>query len=106
MTPKRDGEARGNPREPYYVLYFTERSASGFMGPLKRARYASARDAVDRAYSMRQCPQLNPIEVRDQQDKLITCALMGWRLPSLHPAAQTGTGTRPQRVEADLSDRR
>lgn len=88
MTPNNDGKARSGAVAPYYVLYFTERSSDGFMGPLKRARYASVHEAVERAHGMRHNSQLSPIEVRDQQDGLITCALMGWRVPPLHRSEQ------------------
>lgn len=86
MAPN-DGSPRRSAGEPYYVLYFTERTSDGFMGPLKRARFASVHEAVDRAHAMRHSTQQTPIEVRDQGDHLITCALMGWRVPPLHRVA-------------------
>ncbi len=68
---------------PYYILYYAEASSSGVMGPMKRARYATVREAADRAMEMRRAGGQRPVEIRDPQDRLITCELMGWKLPTL-----------------------
>lgn len=71
----------------YYILYYAEATSSGVMGPMKRARYATAHEAVDRAMVMRRNGAERPVEIRDPQDRLITCEMMGWKLPALVPAA-------------------
>ncbi|WGD32109.1 hypothetical protein AncyloWKF20_09935 [Ancylobacter sp. WKF20] len=68
---------------PYYILYYADASTSGVMGPMKRARYATVREAADRAMEMRRAGNQRPVEIRDPQDHLITCELMGWKLPPL-----------------------
>lgn len=68
---------------PYYILYYVDASTSGIMGPMKRARYASVREAADRAMEMRRAGNQRPVEIRDPQDHLITCEMMGWKLPTL-----------------------
>lgn len=68
----------------YFILYYAEPSGSGgVMGPMKRARYATIPEAVERAKQMKRSGNLTPIEIRDPRDGLITCELMGWRTPSL-----------------------
>ncbi|WP_428031822.1 hypothetical protein [Ancylobacter sp.] len=82
--PQADQKMRVNASAPYYILYFTERALDGRMGPLKRARFALIHEAVDHAHGMRHGLRQDPIEIRDQHDQLVTCALMGWRLSPLH----------------------
>ncbi|HZX83120.1 MAG TPA: hypothetical protein VFF19_06115 [Reyranella sp.] len=68
----------------YFILYYAEPTGSGgVMGPMKRARYATIPEAVERAKQMKRVGDLIPIEIRDPKDGLITCELMGWRMPSL-----------------------
>lgn len=69
--------------ENYVILYYAEHTSAGTMGPLKRARFASIGEAIDHAHDLRHRHEYSPIEIRDQRDNLITCALMGWRLPVL-----------------------
>jgi len=72
------------PPTSYFILYFAEPTGrGGVMGPLKRARYATIPEAVERARQMKRAGDLTPIEIRDPKDGLITCELMGWRTPSL-----------------------
>lgn len=80
-TPVIDVPARS---ESYFILYYAEQLRGGGMGPIRRARFASVAEAVDKAHEMRHSPRFSPIEVRDPKDNLITCALMGWRVPALH----------------------
>ncbi|MBS9478417.1 hypothetical protein [Ancylobacter radicis] len=68
---------------PYYILYYAEASNTGVMGPMKRARYGTVWEAAERAMEMRRLGAERPVEIRDPQDRLITCELMGWKLPSL-----------------------
>jgi hypothetical protein len=83
---------------PYYILYYAEASTSGVMGPMKRARYASVREAAHRAMEMRRSGNQRPVEIRDPQDHLITCELMGWKLPPLvrpeHPRRASAAAAR------------
>jgi hypothetical protein len=72
--------------EDYVILYYAEYTSSGTMGPLKRARFASIGEAVDHAHDLRHRHEVSPIEIRDPRDNLITCALMGWRVPVLMTA--------------------
>jgi len=68
----------------YFILYYAEATGrGGVMGPMKRARYASIPEAVERAKQMKRTGDLIPIEIRDPKDGLITCELMGWRTPAL-----------------------
>lgn len=67
--------------ENYVILYFSEATAAGTLGPLQRARFATIWEAVDHAHDLRHRKSFMPLEIRDQQDTLITCALMGWRVP-------------------------
>ncbi|MDQ0512216.1 hypothetical protein [Ancylobacter amanitiformis] len=67
----------------YYILYYAEQTPTGVMGPLRRARYASAHEAADRAMEMLRAGLQRPVEIRDRQDRLITCEMMGWQLPPL-----------------------
>ena len=68
----------------YFILYYAEPTGlGGVMGPMKRARYASIPEAVERAKQMKRIGDFTPIEIRDPKDGLITCELMGWRTPSL-----------------------
>lgn len=68
----------------YFILYFVEStSRGGVMGQMKRARYATIPEAVERAKQMKRIGDFIPIEIRDPKDGLITCELMGWRTPSL-----------------------
>lgn len=69
--------------QDYVILYYVEYISSGQMGPLKRARFASIGEAIDHAHDLRHRQEFSPLEIRDQRDNLITCALMGWRLPVL-----------------------
>lgn len=80
----------GAPTSLYYILYYAEASSSGVMGPMKRARYATAHEAVDRAMAMRRSGAERPVEIRDPQDRLITCEMMGWKLPALVQAPGAG----------------
>lgn len=83
---------------PYYILYYADESTSGVMGPMKRARFATVREAADRAMEMRRAGTQRPVEIRDPQDHLITCELMGWKLPPLvrpeHPRRPSAPATR------------
>lgn len=90
QMPERTSHGVSEGRDSYYVLYFAEPSQTGVMGVMKRARYASAHDAAERAHEMRRSGGPRPVEIRDQQDRLVTCELMGWKLPTLaRPAPAT-----------------
>lgn len=90
QMPERAGHGAGEGGSSYYILYFAEPSQTGVMGAMKRARYASAHEAADRAHEMRRTGGLRPVEIRDQHDRLVTCELMGWKLPTLaRPAPAT-----------------
>jgi len=87
MLKLNNAKAAVAPRGPsasYFILYFAENTGQGgIMGPMKRARYATIPEAVERAKQMKRAGNLTPIEIRDPKDSLITCELMGWRTPSL-----------------------
>lgn len=97
-APALPGSAVQQDACPYYILYYAEASSSGVMGPMRRARYATVREAADRALEMRRAGGERPVEIRDPQDRLITCELMGWKLPTLvrpeHPRRLSATPAR------------
>lgn len=80
--------------ETAYTLYFTGPLSDDPLQPMKRLRFASIPDAVDRALQMKREGQLKPVEVRDQQGRLVTCELIGWRFSPLATRAPM-----PERVE-------
>ena len=77
-----------------YTLYFTGPLSDDPLQPMKRLRFSSIPDAVDRALQMKREGQLKPVEVRDQQGRLVTCELIGWRFSPL-----TTRTAMPERVE-------
>lgn len=90
QMPERTSHGVSEGGNSYYILYFAEPSQTGVMGAMKRARYASVHEAADRAHEMRRAGGPRPVEIRDQQDRLVTCELMGWKLPTLaRPASAT-----------------
>lgn len=74
-----------------YTLYFSDTSADSLQ-PMKRLRFASVPDAVDRALEMKRGGTLKPVEVRDDQGRLITCELIGWRFSPLTPRTPAASG--------------
>ncbi|MBS7543134.1 hypothetical protein [Ancylobacter oerskovii] len=75
---------QNNPSPPAtYTLYFTGLSSDDPLQPMKRLRFSTIPDAVDRALEMKREGKLKPVEVRDQQGRLVTCELIGWRFSPL-----------------------
>ncbi|PZQ81292.1 MAG: hypothetical protein DI549_14510 [Ancylobacter novellus] len=99
QMPERAGNRVKANTDTYYILYYAETSPTGVMGTMKRARYATAHEAADRAHEMRRSGLLRPVEIRDQQDQLVTCELMGWKLPALaRPASPPPMDTQQRRT--------
>lgn len=100
QMPERASNGGKSSTDCYYILYYAEISSTGVMGPMKRARYANAHEAADRAHEMRRSGALRPVEIRDQQDQLVTCELMGWKLPELARPASARSVDMQQRQSA------
>jgi len=91
QMPERNGHGGSPGADSYYILYYAEPSQTGVMGPMRRARFAQVHEAADRALEMRRSGELRPVEIRDQRDQLVTCEMMGWKLPSLARPAPVAT---------------
>ena len=63
----------------YYALHYRVARPSGFDGPIRVERYVTLSEAVRRAHEMLLGGQLNPLEIRDPNEKLITSSQMGWQ---------------------------
>ncbi|GAB4064708.1 hypothetical protein KHC28_12005 [Ancylobacter sonchi] len=74
-----------------YTLYFTGSYADDPLQPMKRLRFSSIPDAVDRALEMKREGKMKPVEVRDDQGRLVTCELIGWRFSPLATRAAERT---------------
>lgn len=80
-------------RPTSYTLYFSE-TAEDMLQPMKRLRFDTLPPAVERALEMKR-QGMKPVEVRDDQGRLVTCELLGWRFSPLAPRSLAPASRQP-----------